>query len=350
MAHEWHRGVLAASSWHGLEKIGVMATSDDLIRHGETSGAYPTALTREAIVTASGLTVPGHAIVAHYASHPPAALSVVGDRYRATACTEWRDLVRAVCLAGGHPTGAFSLRDGTRTLATFEVGKSNGLKTHFLLADAFDGSMSLTAGMSSVRVVCANTLSSALSSDGRAMATLRHTASLETKVRILVDSIADAVQRGDSVRAAYERAEQTRLTSEQAQAIFDRLFPPPAEDEKDAAKTRVENVRADARRAMARPENNVGPTLATVWNAATWMVDRTADGKARPVRGGGDRLDSLLFGGRADRVSEIQTMIEVILKDGTVEAVPAARALEIGADAGQVGRKVLDDMLADLPS
>ena len=346
MSHEWHRGVLTASSWHGLEEVGTMPDQDAMIAHGERSGAWPTAVRFDDLLTAGGLKAPGRAVVATYASHPEACLSVVGDRYRATTADEWRSLVRAATAAGAKPTGAFALRDGSRVLATFEVGTSNGLRTQLVIADAFVGSMRLACGFSSIRVVCANTLSAAMSQDGKGMAQLRHTASLETKVNVLAESIGDAVRKGDEVRAAYHAAEATRLDSTAAAAVFDRLFPPAAKDADQAAKTRADNVRADARRAAANAVNNAGPTLATLWNAATYLVDRTASGAARPTRGG-DALDSLLFGSRGERVSEIQTIVELVMKDGTIQAMPAHDALATGVDPLSVGRKVLEDMLAD---
>jgi hypothetical protein len=73
--------------------------------------------------------------VGSYSAHPERVLGAV-DRFRATACDEWRDLVKAAVAAGAKPTGAFSLRDGSRVLATFEVGISNGLRTQLLLVDA----------------------------------------------------------------------------------------------------------------------------------------------------------------------------------------------------------------------
>lgn len=348
MAHEWHRGVLTASSWHGLEEVGVMSTADDIIAHGERSGAYPVSLRFEDTMTASGLKCPARALVASYTQHPDAALSCVGGRYHHTTVDGWRSLIRAAVEAGGRPTGAFALRDGTRALATFEVGVSNGLRTNFMLCDAFDGSMRLTTGSTAIRVVCANTLAVAMSNDGAGMAALRHTASLESKIAVLRESIGAAIQTGAKVRDLYETAARTSLTREQADAIFDKLFPKADEKETERNKSRADNIRSAAYKSSARSENAAGATLATLWNAATWMVDRDETGAPRAARGGSDRLDSLLFGTRADRVAEIQTIIEVVLRDGKVQEVPASDALSLGADKHQVGRKVLDDMLAGL--
>jgi hypothetical protein len=323
-----------------------MATAEDIVVHGERSGAWPTALRFADLFTATGLKAPERGVVATYAAHPEACLSVVGDRYRATTCAEWRMLVKAACDAGAKPTGAFSLRDGTRVLATFEVGQSNGLRTQLLLADSFDGTMKLTLGTSSIRVVCANTLSAALKSDGDGMALLRHTASLEQKVNILAESIKESIASGEKVRTVYHAAEATRLARKDATRIFDLLWPEPEEKSNSKAKTMAQNARKDAEAAMADPVNNVGPTLATIWNAATYLVDRRADGSAREARGG-DSLDSMLFGARAQRVNEIQTIIETVMRDGSIQPMKATEALDAGIDPSIIGRKVLEDMLAD---
>lgn len=336
MAHEWDRGVLTASSWHGLEEIGVMADDTAMIAHGERSGAWPLALSFETVHTASGLVAPGRAVVAKYLEHAPRCLAINGSRFNATTPESWRSLVKAAVAAGAKPTGCFSLREGTRILATFEVGHSNGVRTNLVMCDAFDGSMYLTGGFSSTRVVCANTLSVALRSDGDGMAKLRHTASLEEKINRLREGIASAIVSGDKVRDAYYKAEQTKLTKDQAIAVFDRLFPEAPEGSSKTAITRAENERNDGRRAMWDKVNNVGPTLATIWNAATYLVDRNVDGSSRQTRGG-DSLDSLLFGSRGERIQQIQETIDIVMNDGTIVAMNVEQATAVGIGANMLG-------------
>lgn len=349
MAHEWHAGVLSSSSWHGLEEVGVMADADGAIGAGERTGAWPVALDSESVKSDSGLVCPDtRAIVANYADASRRVVGVVGNRYNATTPDGWRSLVKAACLAGGKPIGAFALRDGSRVLATFDLNGvgTSGIRTQLVVADAFDGSMKLTCGFTSVRVVCANTLAVALKQDGAGMAALRHTASLEEKVKVLAGAIGDSVQQGSRVRDLYARAESTQLDRTQAQAVFDALFPSAAKDASKAAITRAENVRAEARKAATLPVNAAGGgTLATLWNAATWIVDRKADGSARDTRSG-EALDSMLFGPRAERVNEIQTLIEVLLRDGTRELMTASDAIASGVDKQQVGAKILEEILA----
>lgn len=348
MAHEWHRGVLTASSWHGLEEVGVMADAEAQIDAGERTGAWPVAMRMDALLTASGLTVPAKGAVATYRDNTEVCLGTASDRYRPTTPDQWRDLCRAAVAAGAKPTGAFSLRDGTRVLATFEVGVSNGLRSNLLLVDSFDGTLSLHGGTTSVRVVCANTLAMAFDADASSMAKIRHTASLTEKAKKLEGAIAGAIKNGETVRSMYAAAEQKVLDKEAARKAFDALFPEAEKDATQAQKTKAENLRNDAMLAAAMPINKVGNkgTLATLWNAATYLVDRESDGSARKTRASSP-LDTLLFGSRGERVREIQTLIEVILKDGTVQTMTAPQAVDVGVDPRLVGKKVLEDMLAD---
>lgn len=355
---EWNRGVLCKSSWHKLEKIADMPDAESMIREGEESGAWPTELRHEKLLTPGGLLAPMDAIVGTYKHHAERVLGVVSDSYRETLCEEWRGMVTAACAAGARPAGAFSLRGGSRVVATFDIPANDapagtraaGIKSHLLMADAFDRSLRLTCGSTDIDVVCANTLSMSLREDGGGMGRFRHTASLEAKVRVLTEKIGEVVKNGTKVRKLMLEAEHTTLTRQAARRAFDLLFPEAPEDADKAAKTRAENVRDAAKMAATLPINRVGNgpgNLATLWNAATFLVDRNPNGEFRPTRSG-DPLDSMLFGTRGKRVQEIQTLIEVIMRDGTVQTMAAPKAIEAGVDARVVGAKVLEEMLNDL--
>jgi len=347
MAHEWHRGILDKSSWHGLEEVGVMVGADGMIAAADRTGAWPTAIRREPLFTANGVKARNGAIVADYQQHETAVLGIVGGRYRATTPDEWRELVRAAVEAGGRPTGAFALANGTRALATFEVGAANGLRTNLIIVDSFDGSLGLRCGTTEIRTVCWNTMTAAFRKDGGGMASIRHTASLEQKVAALGESIGKAIATGQKVRETYARARDAKLSRRTAQAAFDLLFPVAPEGSSKATVTRAENARHDAQVAATMAINFEGPTLATVWNAATYLVDRNADGSPRETRSG-NKLDNLLFGTRAERIQEIQTIIEVVLRDGTVEPMTVHRALDHGIDPRAIGRRVIEDLMSDV--
>ncbi len=348
MSSEWDRGVLNASSWHGLEEVGTFAEPGSLLAHGLRTGAYPVSLTSEKLTTPGGLVARETAFVGAYQNHPARILGVNGKRYTATTPAEWASLISAAEQAGAKPTGAFSLAGGSRVIATFEIGTANGLVTNLLLADSFDGSMRLTGGTCSIRPVCANTVSAAISQDGEGMAQLLHTRSLGEKIEALRAGIDAGIKRGEKIKATYKAATETLLDKNQAAAILDSLFPEAEKGASKAEQTKAENVRNDARRVAALPINHVGGTgnLATIWNAATYLVDRNANGTHRKARGGADSLDSLLFGSRAKRIQEIQHTIEVVLADGSIGRRVAADLIESGAvDPRSVAKQVLADML-----
>ena len=346
--HEWHSGMLTRSSWHGLETVAEMATAQDLIAAGETSGAYPTDIRLEAMATETGLAVPGAAVVASYADSSRVAHAAVGRRYTPLDPREWRATIEAAVQAGATPAGAFALRGGTRLLATFEIAGGNGgtaIRNYLNLVDSLDGSLQFLAGGTSIRTVCANTLAAAMRADGKHAARLRHTASINDRAEVLRGAIAHHVESGQAVAQLYREAAQAELSRVEAESVFELLFPAASDDDSPRKRGRKTNRRSEAARAMHRAENNAGRTLATLWNGATWLVDRTADGSPRPARGNADKLDSLLFGSRAKRVEEIRNVIEVVLRDGTVSEMSAPVAPQHGVSEEQIGRTILDSAL-----
>lgn len=349
MTHEWHAGVLSRSSWHHLESVEELPDAETLIRRGRETGAWPTAVELEAMVTASGLEVPGRAVTATYLDGSRRCHAAMGDRYRPLAVAEWNETVRAAVAAGARPAGAFALREGGRILATFEIdGGANGIRNYLNLVDSLDGSLAHIAGGSSIRVVCANTLSAATARDGKGMAKLRHTASINTRTEALREAIEEHVKTGGEVARLYGEARQAELSRPEALDLIEQIWPTPdakLREDKPRTATRMLNARKAAARAMNLPENNEGRTVATIWNAATWLVDRDEHGEHRPARGGADSLDSLLFGSRGREVERVREIIQVTLADGTVREVENTSPLAAEAYAAQ-GRALLDSMLA----
>lgn len=318
MSHMWDRGVLNQSSWHKLEEIGQFTDAASMIAHGLRSNAWPTAVhTLSPVVRFDGCIIPTEryqAVLATYQSEVARVVGINGSDYEPTSVESRDELVNAAVAAGAQPTGAFSLDDGRKWIATFQVnGADNGIVTNLLISDSFDGSSKLTVGTTSIRVVCANTLALSMQADGANMAKLRHGTTLNQKVTILSAAIGKSLESGKSMREAFQRATEMRLDRVQAQRIFDQLFPEAPEDAAPGIKTRADNFRDEARKAMALDVNMLGNTLATLWNAATYLVDRRGDGSARTMRSGGDPLMSMLFGKRGSRVGEISQVINQAL-------------------------------------
>lgn len=373
MSANWYAGSFAIgqSTWHQLESQVVMESAADMIAAGEQTGAWPIAVGLESMTTESGLTVPGKGVVATYADGSRRCHKAMSDRYRYLDPAEWRATIEAAVKAGAKPIGAFALggetppkgesytSPGGKILATFDIGATgiNGgqFRNHLNLADSMDGSCSYLAGGSSIRVVCANTFAAWMGADGKSAAKIKHTASIGERAEVLREAIHEHVTSGESVARAYKDARQVVLTKPDLEELLNQLYPAPPESDKTKAlaRTRALNLQLETGAAMLRPENvDGGPTLASVWNAATWMVDRKANEKTgaavhRAGRGGADTLEAMLFGGRGARVERVrQIMIRVLRPDGSEEEVTAAEAHAAGIDHGQIGRAMLGEMLS----
>jgi hypothetical protein len=354
MSHAWDRGVFTAekqaSSWHQFADMVDMVSAADLISKGERSGALPTAIRdKVALHTSDGIgTDIAWAVVASYAQHPDRVVGVNGERYRANTPAEYRQLVTDIVATGAQPSGIFSLRQGRQVLSTFELTAHGDLHTHLLLVDSFDGSTRTSLGSTTIDVVCANTLAMS-QRDAGGWATVPHSACAAQRLPLLASACADAIAEGAKVADTYARAMAAILTPVQAKAAFDAVFPPAADDASPRAKTAAENARDEARAAAMTDINrrgNTPGTLATLWNTATYLVDREADGTARATRSA-TSLDSILFGRRAERVAEVMALVEVILADGTVQAVSVPQATAMGVPGDQLGSSLLASILDD---
>jgi hypothetical protein len=340
-----------------------VTTADEFIATAERAGYWPTEVSKAPVFAhvvndggtfGSYLKAPGNfATVGTFADGSSKVLGVNGGRFTATTPAQWRELCRAAILAGAKPVMGHAWQG--RMMAMFEISDANGLSVNLVLGDAFDGTLKLIAGTCVTRSRCANALGMILGADKKkgnagTLTQIRHTASLEEKVRRLVDGMRFAAENGATVVSLFNRASNVHLTPAQAHGAFDVLFPEAAADATPAAKTRADNARAAARLAGAMPINRVGGrgNLATLWNAATYLVDRREDGSARECRGEASAVGSMCFGTRGERVEVIRHLIEVILADGTVEAMTVDRALAAGVDPSLTGRSIIDGMLEDL--
>jgi len=342
--------VFTASTWHGLEELRGMETAADLIRAGEECFAFPTKISLEEMITSSGLVVPGSAVVAEYLNKERICHAAMGARYTQLDPVEWRATIEAAVAAGAKPAGAFALGlRGSKVLATFEIPGGNGgtsIRNYLNLIDSLDGSSAFVVGGTSIRTVCANTVAMSMAKDGAGMAKVRHTSSINEKADALREAIQLHVENGEKVAGLYRTARDTQLSRVEADTIFEMLFPSAKEGDSQRKATRKTNLRAAAARSMRREENSEGATLATMWNGATWMIDRDENGEARSARGGADRIESMLFGSRGKRVEEVRNIIEVVLADGSVEAMEVSEASALGVDDAQIGRKLMEDMFA----
>jgi len=304
---------------------------------------FPTEI-MTATCEADGVTLRGKkAVVATYQDGRRRAFGPNSAKYRPSTVGEWNALHEAAVELGARPTFAHSWSD--KILAVYEVGEEqSGIRSRLVLANSFGGTTPLCAGFWGFQPRCANTIGVSLKTSQ--MASIRHTKSMESKLVALQQAIAESIAEGKRIAAQYDSSCKSVIGPDEAQTILQRLFQYKKGGDTKSRK-RTENLREAAIAASQMEENSEGQTLASLWNAATWLVGNKADGSKR-TKGSAEPLDSLLFGTNSRRVNEIRQevwKIQVEMADGSTEEMEALQAIELGVDAKTVARTMIEELV-----
>ena len=337
---EFHAGAMVTSSWHRQEDEVTQAemnTAEGMIGVGRRTGALPTRIVKtslasveiEQVQDALGNMIDQVKVLAHGPDQmqgitcyfgkdengeerPAKLVGAVGGKFKPLPVASFEDLIRAAYNAGCRGEAIFSLRNGARLIASFELPATVGggrFKQYLTIIDSLDGSGMLQVIISTVRVVCANTVRSAqaTSSAGQKIS-VRHTGDIEAKAAALALAIEAAVRQGTEVVQEYDAATKRSLTDDQWTEALDGFIPLHETSTDRETGREVPRLGADgvpvplgaralkkaqkARRQVnqaARLTVNVegdGRNHATLYNALTWCVDRklvTPDGDGSMV-------------------------------------------------------------------
>jgi phage/plasmid-like protein (TIGR03299 family) len=276
-------------AWHGLGDV-VVGLTVQTIRERYPSFAFPlvTAPIVACLPDGSQRSMEQVAVLAADTMKP---LGVVSEGYRPFDNGEMLDIV-AECSAFGEETtleSVLTLR-GRRVavilahLGQFVLPGDDKIERYLLWSTAHDGTRSLDVRASSVRVVCNNTLTMALSERGRMGFQVSHRAGMQAAVRAGVTSMQQAVSQAAATEEACRSLADTELSQKEVQEFFlaaqERLYRkvPPA-DSTDAgdqsARTRAEKRVGEWVATLEAEEERYGVTAWTALNAVTNWVDHT---------------------------------------------------------------------------
>lgn len=210
-------------AWHGLGTV---------LDHAPTSAEAITAaqlnwrVSLEEIRTASGKIVPDH--YATVRSDTGAVLDCVGDKYSVVQNQEAFDFLDSLYQDGLIKyESAGALRGGSRVwlLARMpsvdEIAPGDVSNRYILFATSHDGSASLHAIPTSVRVVCANTLRVAIASD----VGFRHSGNVQKKMDYARQYLSQFDEKFTLFRDKARRLAELQFTPEQARDYIEELFP-----------------------------------------------------------------------------------------------------------------------------
>lgn len=222
-------------------------------------------------------------------------LGTVGPEYTVKQNRECFQFVDTLMEANGgaHYDSAGALGNGARIWCAVRVPKadisvnSDKHESYLVFTTAHDGSMAHTAKLTTVRVVCQNTLNSALSSEG-AIFRVKHTQSADARLdrakQLMTGITVDAL----ALQKKFEQLAARKMTRESMVTVLNRLFPAPAE--KDANTTRRENVLTDVLNLYASNDNGANPEIAgsayNLLNAVTEYTDHYRSARITESRQG----------------------------------------------------------------
>ena len=286
-------------AWHGLGTVLDHApTSAEAIKAAQLDWR----VSLEEIRTASGKIVPDH--YATVRSDTGAVLGCVGDKYSVVQNREAFDFLDSLFEDGLIKyESAGALRGGSRIwlLARMpsvdEIAPGDNSNRYVLFSTSHDGSASLHAIPTSVRVVCANTLRVAIASD----VGFRHSGNVQRKLDYARQYLSQFDEKFTLFRDKARRLAELRYTPEQAKAYIEELFPSTGREGR--SKSIRDNKVAEVRSALLSKRQQI-PSIKGSWWALVNSVTESLDHSKRHTRHDRDakegRMISLTDGAGAD--------------------------------------------------
>ena len=198
-----------------------------------------------------------------------------------------------------------------------EVTKGDLIEKYVLLYNSHDGTGSVRAKISDVRVVCNNTLSMALSTDVRSEARIRHSSSVVERLKQAHEIIGLSNKLHKEVEQQWKRMAQVKMSDAAFKAFVTALLP---DNEEAKSNTRRENQRSMI---YQLHEVGKGAELArgTVWgayNAVTEYVDHVVSDSYGGRDSMSQKLNSMWFGAGLQLKERAYTAALSVIGNGNI--------------------------------
>lgn len=298
--------VSTEKAWHGLGTIVKNAmTSEEAIRLARldyTVEVKPM-LAKIEIAGANDLLIPVPDKFATVRTDKNKVLGVVGNRYKVVQNTEAFEFFDAI-VGGKHAMfeTAGVLGQGERIFVSAKMpdviriaGTDDISEVYVLLTSSHDGSGSIIAAVTPIRVVCQNTLNAALK-DTVSRVAIRHTTSASDKLKEAHSLLGISHKYISEVNEMFNSLAKKVVTDAQVKELVENLFKSEKEDS-----TRIKNIHEAV---LASYHAGVGQNkiLGTAWgvyNGITHYLDHVKTYKSGDVK-----LDSLMNGASAKLQNE----------------------------------------------
>lgn len=296
--------------WHGLGKtVAEAVNSRDAI--GLAGLDWMVEQWPVSAVGPEGQTSRTGRFVANVRSDTQAVLGVVGAKYRPFQNQEafaFADAIVGEGMAKYETAGA--LRGGRRVWMLLrlpdelKVGTGDSLRPYLLLFNSHDASSPLRAVLTTVRVVCQNTLNLAMDRARSEGVTIRHRGELQSQIIQARETLGLAHRQLKTLGDQIFAMKAVPMTRGRLDRYFNGLLPDlpqqPTNREKKNREAAIQKLHVN----FTDPTNTVGGMRGTLWaalNAATEYADhqRRFRGES-PAAKAESRLDSIWFGSAND--------------------------------------------------
>lgn len=208
--------------------------------------------------------------------------------------------------------------------ADIEIVGGDKLESYLVFTTGHDGSTATKVFLTTVRVVCQNTLQMSLK-EANAMVSVKHTKNANARLDKAKDLMQGVKANAKNLEDKLKKLANFQMNRKSIVTVLDRLFPPSKEE--NANQTRRENVLSEILELYSKNDDNAIPeirgTAYNLLNAVTEYTDhyrsaRLTDGRAgmtlataraeNAVTGTGDRLKN----------NALEIIEQVVMADGSL--------------------------------
>ncbi len=256
--------------WHGLGTIVMEApTSADALR----LAGLDWNVVQEPVYTNSKEKVEGYKL--NIRDSDRKVLGVVSDRYRVVQNVDAFSFTDGLLGQGVRYETAGSLQNGRRVWLLARLPKEyiiagERINPYLVFSNTHDGSSSVKAAITPVRVVCNNTLNLALDTARRSFSMV-HTGNIQGKIQEAKDTLFMAEKYMDNLGIEFEQLRRQKVTDAQVKEYIELLLPM----DEDATPVRSKNI-IKLRKDMEQRYYDA-PDLQKVGNNAYRFINAVSD-------------------------------------------------------------------------
>lgn len=254
--------------WHGLgTRVEEAPTSEEALH----LAGLDWTVEQHPVQLSGGATIPGYK--ANVRSTDKHVLGIVSDRYKIVQNTEAFSFTDELIGGDVRYETAGSLQNGKRVwlLAKMPQTKVAGdeVDPYLCFTNTHDGTGSIRACMTPIRVVCNNTLNLALNTANRSWSAC-HTGNMEDKLQEARMCLELADQYMEKLDKRADQLANTNVSEDQIQALLADLFPE-SEEVTERKKKTIEKSKEEFYVCYLRPD--IAQFAGTAWGVINAMSD-----------------------------------------------------------------------------